>query len=150
MIPIQINDLTLALNPFNKAEISKDLDEYIMKYYEHLSLKKSKLELKIMGLNNLKDQQIITNIIHNFYQTKLKKYQKIDKIDDYIRTILLLIGILATLISNQFQALVSELFLIMGWVVIWEIVYDVLFNLIKRKRKTRLCLALSTCKINFD
>lgn len=150
MIPIQINDLTLALNPFNKAEISKDLDEYITKYYEHLSLKKSKLELKIIGLNNLKDQQALTNIIHNFYQTQLKKYQKIDKLDDYIRSILLLIGILAILISNQFQSLISELFLIMGWVIIWEIVYDVLFNLIKRKRKTRLYLALSTCKINFD
>ena len=53
------------------------------------------------------------------------------------------------IISEIFSALLSELFLIAGWVVIWEVVYDILFTGIKRKQKLKIAQKLSTCEISF-
>lgn len=80
---------------------------------------------------------------------KVKSLNKIDKYDDYFRFLLLLLGIILIIISEIFSALLSELFLIAGWVVIWEVVYDILFTGIKRKQKLKIAQKLSTCEISF-
>ena len=80
---------------------------------------------------------------------KVKYLNKIDKYDDYFRFLLLLLGIILIIISEIFSALLSELFLIAGWVVIWEVVYDILFTGIKRKQKLKIAQKLSTCEISF-
>ena len=49
--------------------------------------------------------------------------------------------------SKQFTNIVSEIFLIAGWVIIWEIIYDILFSEIKRKRKAKIYKALATSNI---
>ena len=49
--------------------------------------------------------------------------------------------------SKQFTNIVSEVFLIAGWVIIWEIIYDVLFSEIKRKRKARIYKTLASATI---
>ena len=60
-----------------------------------------------------------------------------------------LLGIILIIISEQLTLFLSELFLIAGWVVIWEVVYDILFTGIKRKRELKIAKKLSTCEINF-
>ena len=80
---------------------------------------------------------------------KVKSLNKIDKYDDYFRFLLLLLGIILIIISEIFSALLSELFLIAGWVVIWEVVYVILFTGIKRKQKLKIAQKLSTCEISF-
>ena len=76
-------------------------------------------------------------------------FNKIDKIDDYFHLILMIVGIVAIILSEKIVSLLSELFLIAGWVVIWEILYDIIFNDIKRRRTIRIYKELARCKINF-
>lgn len=147
-IKINLDSLEQALNPFNKEELSTEFANYIESKCQHMVLSHQSITLNIIGLNN-KDQEFLTNVIHKTYQEKLNYLNKIDKYDDYFRFFLLIIGTIAILISERFVSFLSELFLIAGWVVIWEIVYDILFSGIKRKRNKIIFASLATTKINF-
>ena len=93
---------------------------------------------------------MIKNIIQNYYKDKYLYLKKFDNLDNYIRLTLFLIGILAIFISKQFSNILSEIFLIAGWVVIWELIYDILFNEIKRKRKAKIYKILANATIIFN
>ena len=98
---------------------------------------------------DINNQKIVQNILHSHYKNKINFYKKIDKFDDYYRICLLILGIIAILLSENFVSFLSELFLIAGWVVIWEIVYDVIFNEIRRKRKENIYKKLANSDIIF-
>ena len=141
-IEINITDENELLNIYNKNIISENLDNYLITSLEHRSLKED-ITINITGTKN----EFIKSIITNYYEEKYLYLKKIDKLDNYIRLTLFLIGILAIFISKQFTNIVSEVFLIAGWVIIWEIIYDVLFSEIKRKRKARIYKTLANAKI---
>mgnify|MGYP001112318819 CR=1 FL=1 len=141
-IEINITDENELLNIYNKNIISETLDNYLITSLEHRSLKED-ITINIIGTKN----EFIKSIITSYYEEKYLYLKKIDKLDNYIRLTLFLIGILAIFISKQFTNIVSEVFLIAGWVIIWEIIYDVLFSEIKRKRKARIYKTLAKAKI---
>lgn len=143
-IEINLENELDALNKYNKNIISESLDNYLISFLEHKPLKET-INIIISGTEN----QNIESIIKNYYQEKYLYLNKIDKLDNYIRLILFIIGVIAILFSEQFTNVISEIFLISGWVIIWEIIYDVLFNEIKRKRKARIYKALVNSKITF-
>ncbi len=140
---IKINLTSDALNKFNEEKISESLDNYIMNELKHKPIKND-LTLALSGENKEK----IGKIIHDYYKNKFYYAQKIDAIDNYVRGLLFIVGIIAILLSEQLKNLASEIFLIAGWVIIWEILYDILFNELRRKRKTKIYKALANCKIN--
>lgn len=133
-----------GLNKYNKNIISESLDNYLISFLEHKPLKET-INIIISGTKN----DNIATIIKDYYQEKYLYLNKIDKLDNYIRLILFIIGIIAILFSEQFTNVISEIFLISGWVIIWEIIYDVLFNEIKRKRKAKIYKYLANSKITF-
>lgn len=141
-IEINVNNERNILNTYNKNIISESLDNYLLSSLEHKPLK-DKLMINITGSTNMN----IGDIIKNYYQERYLYLKKIDNIDNYIRFILFIIGVIAILLSEQFSNVISEIFLISGWVIIWEIIYDVLFNEIKRKRKARIYKALANAII---
>lgn len=141
-IEINITNENELLNIYNKNIISETLDNYLITSLKHRSLKEN-ITINITGTKN----ENIKNIITNYYKEKYLYLKKIDTLDNYIRLILFLIGVLSIFISKQFTNIVSEIFLIAGWVIIWEIIYDVLFSEIKRKRKARIYKTLSNAKI---
>jgi len=141
-IEINITNENELLNIYNKNIIAETLDNYLITSLEHRSLKED-ITINITGTKN----EFIKSIITNYYEEKYLYLKKIDKLDNYIRLTLFLIGILAIFISKQFTNIVSEIFLIAGWVIIWEIIYDVLFSEIKRKRKARIYKTLAKAKI---
>ena len=147
-INIKVGGLEDATNKFNNEVLNEELANYITSSCLH-SLQKERITLSIEGLPNINHQEQLSKLIHSHYQSKVKQLNKIDKYDDYFRVILLLLGILLIIISEQFTSLLSELFLIAGWVVVWEIVYDILFTSIKRKRDLKLYKKLATCEIEF-
>ena len=143
-IEINLKNELDALNIYNKNIIAESLDNYLISFLEHKPLKET-INIIISGTEN----QNIDKIIKNYYQKKYLYLNKIDKLDNYIRLILFIIGIMAILFSEQFTNVISEIFLISGWVIIWEIIYDVLFNEIRRKRKARIYKALANSKITY-
>ena len=130
------------INTYNPHMLSESLDNYLTKSLEHRPLK-DKLTITITGTKN----ENIKNIIQNYYKDKYLYLKKFDNLDNYIRLTLFLIGILAIFISKQFSNILSE---IAGWVVIWELIYDILFNEIKRKRKAKIYKILANATIIFN
>ena len=147
-ITIKLEKIEDALNKFNENILNEELDNYIITSCKHIH-SKEKIILNIDNLSKKEEQNKLENVIHNHYQIKVKQLNKIDKYDDYFRLILLLLGIILIIISEQFTSLLSELFLIAGWVVVWEVIYDILFTGIKRKRDLTIYKKLTNCPINF-
>ena len=143
---IELNNFNDALNPYNKELLNDELNEYIKK--ECLNNKK-KIEINIIGNLTHEEKNKLENIIHNFYYNSYTLSNKIDKLDNYIRIISLLFGSILILISEEFISFFSELFLIAGWILIWEMLYDILFNEIKRKKILKIYKTLATCNITF-
>lgn len=141
-IEINITNENELLNIYNKNIISETLDNYLTTSLEHRSLKEN-ITINITGTEN----ENIKNIITKYYKEKYLYFKKIDTLDNYIRLVLFLIGVLSIFMSKQFTNIVSEIFLIAGWVIIWEIIYDILFSEIKRKRKAKIYKALATSNI---
>ena len=149
MINIDINKLEELENKFNGKHINKDLDEYIMECAKLIPSKR-KIILNINSKLNKNEKEIVSNLIHQYYEEKLKQYHISDKYDDYLRIILLLLGIICILLSETFIDLLSELFLIAGWVVVWEVIYDLIFTGFKRKKIKNTYKKLSRCEISFS
>lgn len=148
-INIELKNLESALNEFNKDILSDNLDNYLIYSLNNEKLINKNIQLNIKGINNKEEQIHLTKVIYNHYQKKNNFFNKIDNVDNIVRFILGIIGAIIILISHEFDFLLSELFLIAGWVIIWEIVYDILFNEIKRKRKKKIYDLLANSKINF-
>lgn len=144
---IELKKIDDAFNPFNSNEISNELDKYItdacLKGFKNIK------ELNIKCNLTKKEQEKLEETVHNYYKDQSKGLNNIDKYDNYIQIILLLLGLLLILISKETTTFLSEILLITGWVFVWELLYDVLFNQIKRKRKANIYKKLSKCKINF-
>ena len=148
-INIKLTTIKEATNPFNESLLNEELDNYITNSCLHTK-STEKITLNVNNLSKKEEQEQLLDLIHHHYLNKVKQLSKIDKYDDYFRLVLILLGIILIIISEQFTSLLSELFLIAGWVVVWEVVYDILFTGIKRKRDLKLCKKLSTCKISFN
>ena len=92
-------------------------------------------------------RKFIVNDIKN--NLKIKSSERINFKDIY----LVLIGIGCLIISIMFSYLkmevVSEIFIIVGWVCIWEIVNDFLFIDGETRLKRKKYLQLSKAKIEF-
>lgn len=148
-INIELENLNDALNPFNKNTISEDLDNYILNNC-HYKFIKNTITLNIKGLKTNIEKEQFKNLIITSYEQKLSITKKLDLFDNYFRITLLIIGIIAILISQEFNSILSEIFLIAGWVVTWEAFYDVIFNEIKRKRNRKIFKSLVDAKFIYN
>lgn len=93
-------------------------------------------EVERLIKNNYRELQIEKIIIRN-YQIKQSFF-------------LSLFGILFIVISNILKEdILSELFLIVGWVAFGEVIYKILFDNVKDKIKTERYKRLSRCEIEF-
>ncbi len=148
-IKLELSNINDATNRFNKRELNKELHDYLKDKCKFKIIKTSKIKLNVSGLKNEEDRLLLCNVIHDHYETTAALFKKFDLVDNYFRLFLLLLGSIAIFLSNKLPTLLSELFLIAGWVLVWEIFYDLLFNEIKRKRDFKIYEALKNCEINF-
>ncbi len=142
---IKINTNSNILNEFDNNKISDSLDNYLLNELKFKPFK-NKVTLVLVG----HEKENFESIIKNYYQEKYTSAKKLDNLDNYIRGILFIIGLIAILISEQFQSILNEIFLIAGWVVIWEVLYDILFNELKRKRTSNIYKALANCNFEYE
>ena len=141
-------EINMALNPFNSNILANELNDYILDCCEFLPQKKDVLNIVVKGLAH-KEQDKFANVLHIYYQNKLCEYKKIFDMEQSIRFVFFIIGVLAILISELFSSFLEELFLIAAWVIVWEIIYDLLFKQIKRIKKAKIYKYLANAKISF-
>ena len=135
-------------NEFNDKLLSSALNDYLVK--SCLYVKKETITLKIKGLSSKKEQENFKKVLHEYYDKKSQFYMLEDSIVDVKRIFLLLLGILLIFISKIFDFILSEIFLVAGWVAIWEIVYDLFFRERERKRKIKIYQKLAKSTIIFE
>lgn len=148
MIKIKLDKYEDAFNTYNQDVLSESLDNYINSVAKMISL--NSVKINIDGTFNEEEKNNLISVIHKTYAKKNDYLDYIDKYDHIFRFILFLIGIILIILSYVFRNIISEVILIAGWVIIWEVIYDVLFTNVKRKRKKYLYEKLSNCKITFE
>ncbi len=113
-------------------------------------MKKGTITLRIKGLSSKKEQENFKKVLYEYYDKKSQFYMLEDSIVDVKRIFLLLLGILLIFISKIFDFILSEIFLVAGWVAIWEIVYDLFFRERERKRNIKIYQKLAKSTIIFE
>ncbi len=146
-IIIYLNDIEEAINVFNPKILSDELNDYILKRCMFIPIK-NKIDIIICGIEE-KAQSNLKDSIHNHYKELVVKTKKIEQYNDIKRLILLILGVILIFISEMFEFVISELFLVAGWVVIWELVYDIIFERVRRNRDYFKYLQLSKANIKF-
>ena len=148
MINIELINFMDAFNDFDSDDISDNLDHYILEKAKMLAGKK--ITIKINGNYTNDEKNRLENAIHKHYKQKNNYLNKVDRFDDIYRLIFMIMGAILINISNQYTNFIGELFLIVGWVAVWEVTYDFLFRSIKRKNENLISKKLSKCKIIFE
>lgn len=148
MINIELENFNKFFNEFNKEEINDELSKYIEKQTKFI--KSEKIIINIKGKYTGNQKKKLTNLIHKHYEKLDDVYIKVDKFDDLYRIMLIFMGAILVVISKFIEFFISEIILITGWVVVWESVYDFIFNRVKRKYKKKIYYSLANSQIKFD
>lgn len=151
-ISISINGKEDLSEKYNSSVLSNEINSYILS--ECLPVRKNeKIVIDILSSNELEeeDKLEIEKLIKNNYKN-LRDEKNIIKEYQYKQSIVItIIGIIFIVMSNilKNESILSELFLIAGWVSLWEVIYKVLFGRVKDKIEIERYKKLSKCKINF-
>jgi len=150
-IELYVDDTNELKEKFNDNVLSKEVSNYIES--ECLtSVKKEKIVIDIVTKKDLnqKDKDEIERLIKSNYRELLIEKNIIKNYQVKQSFFLSLFGILFIIISNLLKEdILSELFLIIGWVAFGEVIYKILFENVKDKIKTERYKRLSRCKIEF-
>lgn len=151
-IIIDINDKEDLCEKYNKEVLASSISKYIES--ECISLRaKDKVAITICSAKKLseEDQKYLVRIIKNNYLELLKEKKIIKEHQNISGFILSFLGIFFIAISNLLENsdIISELTLIIGWVILWEVVYRIVFDDIKDRIKIQRYKKLAKCQINF-
>lgn len=143
-----INDLK---EKYNGNVLSNEVSNYIES--ECLSsTRKDKIVIEVITEKKLmqKDKDEIERLIRNNYRERQVEKIIIRNYQIKQSFLLAMFGIIFIVISNMLNdGILSELFLIVGWVAFGEVIYKMLFDNVKDKIKTERYKRLSRCKIEF-
>lgn len=154
-IELVINDKEEFCNSFNNKKLSSDLGNYI--YNESLIFNRNEsfqinIKTKFDLAKNEKNE--IVDMIREYFGLRIRETINYYKFNRIKKILLFLLGIILITIShfvsvnNEF--LISEVFLIIGWVAIWEVFDNILLVETKKKFKLNRYKKLVNCKINFE
>jgi len=137
-------------HPFNKDTLNPDLVHFL--YYECLGQANSKIDIHILVEEDLSSEEkaVIRNLIHKHFKEEMREIQIKKQITQVFNLFLFFLGLLFLLISfllsNKF---IEEIFLILGWIAIWEVVENILFSESKENLKYNRYKSLSVARIYF-
>ena len=154
-IELVINDKEEFCNSFNNKKLSSDLGNYI--YNEALIFNRNEsfqinIKTKFDLAKNEKNEMV--DMIREYFGLRIRETINYYKFNRLKKLLLFLLGIILITIShfvsvnNEF--LISEVFLIIGWVAIWEVFDNILLVETKKKFKLNRYKKLVNCKINFE
>lgn len=153
-IDVNINDYSDVLEKFDNDKLSKELAEFIYEQYKSFK-PKGNANIKIIASKPLEQNQKhdLAEMIHAYFGLEVQKMLIVSKYHVYFHLFLVLIGIILIGIANlKFVASLNvfkELFVITGWVVISEVIYDIVFEKFKDKIKLKRYKKLASAKIYY-
>lgn len=151
-IHVNLNSMEDIFHPFSKNTLNPTLTSFI--YEECFGyLAKNNIQIFISSNQSFtdKEKETIAKLIHSNFKAELEEEKVKNKLSNTFRTILFIVGILILIFVYFIQIeFVHEFLLILGWLAIWETVYDFLFMEMKEKNKRKRYQKISESKIIFE
>lgn len=145
VVTIDINEEDDFLYKYNKAKISPELMDYLFK---EISFVRAKDNITLVINNNCQKEINLKKVFISSFNDEYNNIKKIHNRNNIIQLFLLFLGIIFIFLSFQFNnAMSKEIFLIAGWVPIWEMIDLELFSDPKGKRYQKILLKLMNCQI---
>ena len=135
---IDLDNGETYINNYNKNKLSESLYNYILDEIKGFSIK-DKIRLKVFAnyeLTNDEKKNFVEMIKSNFSADIQEEHimSKFLYLKSFLLIIIGIVGILlAYLLGNYNIGVIEELFLIIGWVGIWEGIYIILFDEFAKK-----------------
>ncbi len=128
-VRVLVNNADDYINKYNDDRFSRDLNDYIIDELKGVPIRDC-LNIEVYSkfdMNDLNKEKFV-KLYRNNFLTDMNDYIMYFKISFIMSVILCLFGILFIIFSNIIDAsILKEILLIVGWVGIWESVYNVLF-----------------------
>lgn len=151
IIEVVLNSKKDYISQFHDKKISKELSDYILN--ESKAFKPNeKLEIHVFSNNmSVKEQHEFIDMIRENYGIDIRELCILSEKKNVSNLLCLLFGILALFLNLLVDIIpiVSEFILILGWVLIWEGIYNILFDGLKTRIMIRRLKNLTSCKIKF-
>lgn len=153
-IVVKIKHTDDLINPFDPEKLSPEFASYLYEEGSSIPLhQKFQIHFYIPSILEEQRLELVDHIRAHFgMQVRSSLVAK-----DYERmkeAILFLIGTIFVLFSSwlehQTEFLFGELFMIAGWVAIWEAVYSIFFTQTKTKLRLKRCRKLASCHVEFS
>ena len=134
IINIDVKTLDDLVEKYDNDKIAQDLLEYIIKEARHLNRKDTlKINIILNFKTNLNIKEMLTTSFKEEYLNTVNDHY----FNNLFQVILFLLGILFLSLSALLKDnnIWKELFLIGGWVPIWEMIELELFNDVRGRKK---------------
>lgn len=153
-IDITLNSFEDVTSKFNETTLNEELSNYIFKECIGISIKNN-IIIRIKPLFNMTKEQkdMLVDMIRANYGIDVSENLMHIKYENIKKLLLIILGIVFVLLSEIVDLsnviIINEVFLIIGWVAIWEAVYSIIFVDLKRKFEIKRLKQLTRCKIEF-
>lgn len=148
VINVDFLDESDIVSRYDGSKISNDLIEYLIKEAEFVRKKDS---IKIIISNKCKTKIKYKEMLYNAFNEAYTNNLRIHAKNNIIQVILFILGVFFIFMSFQIKnELWEEIFLIGGWVPIWEMVDLELFSDVRGNRRKHILLKLKESEIVED
>ncbi len=150
-IEVNLDNIEEIYHPWNKNTLNPTLVTYL--YDECLGKnKKSKIDIHIYTndlLTTLQKEEI-RKIIHVHFKEEQKEIKLKKQVSHLFHFVMLGMGLFFLFLSFLFKIqLVEEVLLILGWILIWEVVENLLFEKSKENLRLKRYKELGSARIYF-
>lgn len=153
-INIEINEESKIYNEYNSTQLSDELNNYIYNQCKGTKVK-TNINININHCNKLNDdeKEKIIDAIRSSYGLQIKENLLNLKDEHTKQLILILIGMIIIIISHLLLSykldLIADLTSILGYVLLWEIAYNIVFVETIKRNELRRLERLKKAKITF-
>ena len=153
IIEITLNEKEDYLNKFNNKRISKDLNDYILEECKAMDLNDS-IEIQINTNFKMSEEEEnnLVDMIRENYGVDISDIESLLKKLYVLNSLMIFVGIVILaiwFISSNIPVL-SEFILIIGWILIWEGINNIMYQSVKNTIKIKRRKKLTNCKIVFN
>lgn len=152
-IDVYLNEKESYMNQFHNERISPELSNYILEECKNISLKDNfKIQIYSKEPFSKEEQIHLVDMIRQNYGVDIQELNLIAEKSKLMSLSCILMGIfiLFLYILIDIVPVLSEIVLIIAWVLIWEGVYNLLFDSIKNRIQIKRLKKLTKCKIIFE
>lgn len=153
VINIKLHNKEDYINKYNDDRLNQELVDYLIEEIKAVPIReKIKLNIKTYFLLEQGEKNHLIDMIRSHFGTDIGElYDLNDKviIIDFLISIIGIISLIFYLFLIDIPV-VSEFILIIGWVLLGEVICNILFEVSKTKIRIKKMKKLTSCKIEFS